>query len=186
MTKKENMSDTELVKNCLQGDMEAYAQIMDRYKGKAMALAINILRNREDAEDVCQEAFISAFHNLDRFDLQGSFKNWFYTMIYHRCLDKIRKKKRFFQFFARIKSNQPLVAANPHPTNPASGHSLDKKYLQTLSPKERLALFLWAQDSFAGEEIAAILKCSPATARVHLYKARKKIKALLGGENVAV
>jgi len=63
---------------------------------------------------------------------------------------------------------------------------LDKRYLQTLSPKERLVLFLWAQDSFAGEEIAAILKCSPVTARVHLCKARKKIKAIIGGENVEV
>jgi RNA polymerase sigma-70 factor (ECF subfamily) len=184
--KMENMSDSELVKNCLQGDMEAYRQIMDKYTGKAMALAINILRNREDAEDVCQEAFISAYHNLDKFDLQGSFKNWFYTMIYNRCIDKIRKNKRFFQFFARVKSSQPLIQVNPEPTNPTSVCSLDKRYLQTLSPKERLALFLWAQDSFAGEEIAAILKCSPATARVHLYKARKKIKAVIGGENVEV
>lgn len=184
--KTENMSDSELVKNCLQGDMEAYRQIMDKYTGKAMALAINILRNREDAEDVCQEAFISAYHNLDKFDLQGSFRNWFYTMLYNSCIDKIRKKKRFFQFFARVKSSQGLIQANPEPTNPYSGWSLDKRYLQTLSPKERLALFLWAQDSFAGEEIAAILKCSPATARVHLYKARKKIKAIIGGENVAV
>ncbi len=180
------MRDSELVKNCLQGDMEAYRQIMDKYTGKAMALAINILRNREDAEDVCQEAFISAYHNLDKFDLQGNFKNWFYTMIYNRCIDKIRKNKRFFQFFARVKSSQPLIQVNPEPTNPTSVCSLDKRYLQTLSPKERLALFLWAQDSFAGEEIAAILKCSPATARVHLYKARKKIKAVIGGENVEV
>ena len=184
--KTEKMSDSELVKNCLQGDMEAYRQIMDKYTGKAMALAINILRNREDAEDVCQEAFISAFQNLDKFDLQGSFRNWFYTMIYNRCIDKIRKKKRFFHFFARVKSSRPFTQVNPEPTDSDSGWSLDKRYLKALSPKERLALFLWAQDSFAGEEIAAILKCSPATARVHLYKARKKIKAILGGENVAV
>lgn len=184
--KTEKMSDSELVKNCLQGDMEAYRQIMDKYTGKAMALAQNMLRNREDAEDVSQEAFISAFQNLDKFDLQGSFRNWFYTMIYNRCIDKIRKKKRFFHFFAQVKSSRPFTQVNPEPTDSDSGWSLDKRYLKTLSPKERLALFLWAQDSFAGEEIAAILKCSPATARVHLYKARKKIKAILGGENVAV
>jgi len=45
--KTEKMSDSELVKNCLQGDMEAYRQIMDKYKGKAMALAQNMLRNRK-------------------------------------------------------------------------------------------------------------------------------------------
>jgi DNA-directed RNA polymerase specialized sigma24 family protein len=52
----------------------------------------------------------------------------------------------------------------------------------SLNPKERIALFLWANDGCTSEEIGEVLKCSPSTARVHLFKARKKIKSLLENE----
>jgi len=150
-----------------------------------MALALNILGNWEDAEDACQDAFVNAYQHLHRFDVRKSFGNWLYTIVYNLCLDQLRKRRRFKRFFHRIKreslsSNtrqtleQPLIKPFP------------QEILKELSAKERAILFLWAVEGYTSKEIGDVLRCSPATARVHLYKARRKIKALLEKENVSM
>lgn len=158
---------------------------MERYSGKAMALALNMLRHREDAEDVCQEAFVKVFHNLGRYDPRQDFKNWFYTVLYRRCLDYIRRRKRFNTFMARFR-NEPGQEGAVKGSGPARDTRLDPRLLESLSPKERMTLILWADEGYTGEEIASVLRCSPSTARVNLYKARKKLKALLEGDDVAL
>ena len=62
------MDDNELVTACLRGEKEAFRRIMEAHSGPALALALNILANRQDAEDACQEAFVQAYRNLARFD----------------------------------------------------------------------------------------------------------------------
>lgn len=171
------MTDTELIKKCLQGEVEAFKKIMDRYSGKAMALALNVLRSREDAEDVCQDVFVRIYLNLDKIDPTKSFKSWFYAVVANRCHDYLRKKIRFQKFSNRFKQ-EVLLDSKTDGYDPSTPHGLDKRLLQMLSPKERISLYLWAQEGFSGVEIASVLKCSPSTARVHLYKARKKIKSV--------
>ncbi|UCC41890.1 MAG: sigma-70 family RNA polymerase sigma factor [Candidatus Aminicenantes bacterium] len=169
------MTDSELVKACLQGEVDEYKKIMDRYRGKAMAFALNILGNREDAEDVCQESFIQVYRNLDRFDTQKSFSNWLFSILYNRCLDLLRKRRRFYNFFKRAKRDPSLLTLNRE-SNRSNIQPLAQNILRELSPKERTALFLWAEEGYTSKEIAGVLRCSSSTARVHLFKARKKIK----------
>ncbi len=169
------MSDSELVKTCLEGDKGSYLILMDRYKASAMAVAMNILVNREDAEDVCQEAFFKALQNLDRFDQQKSFRNWFYALLCNLCLDQIRKKRSFYHFLRKFRSEQPQPGL-PRANDPGPDPLLKRNLLRHLSPKERTAMYLWAQEGYTGAEIASVLECSPKTAHVYLYKARRKLK----------
>jgi RNA polymerase sigma-70 factor (ECF subfamily) len=97
------MDEKQLILSCLEGEVGAFKGIVDKYKTKAMALALNMLGNREDAEDACQEAFTKAYCNLDRFNPQIPFRNWFYTILSNRCLDLLRKRRRFFSFFKKMK-----------------------------------------------------------------------------------
>jgi RNA polymerase sigma-70 factor (ECF subfamily) len=179
------MSDQDLVKACLSGNVEAYRKIMERYSGKAMALALNLLRHRQDAEDVCQEAFVKIFHNLSRYDARQNFKNWFYTVLYRSCLDHMRKRKRYHTFMMGFRGEQRREGLPAGP-NPARHAHLDPKILEGLSVKERMTLVLWANEGYSGKEIASVLRCSPSTARVLLFKARKKLKAIMEGEHVAM
>ncbi len=75
------MNEKQLILSCLEGEAEAFREMVDIYKTKAMVLALSMLGNREDAEDACQETFIRVYSNLDKFDLQSSFRNWFYTIL---------------------------------------------------------------------------------------------------------
>lgn len=182
---KNSMNDKQLVRSFLRGEVEEYQKIIDKYKGKVMALALNILGNREDAEDACQEAFIKVYYNLDSFDIQKSFRNWLYTILYNQCLDQLRKRRRFYRFFNKIKE-ESLPSAEGRASNQRTQHQFSKSLLKELSPKERAILFLWAVEGYTSEEVGSVLRCSSSTARVHLFKARKKIKAILEKENVSM
>ncbi|MFQ6109718.1 MAG: RNA polymerase sigma factor [Candidatus Aminicenantales bacterium] len=179
------MNDKQLVASCLQGDVEEFRRIVDKYRGKIMALALNMLGNREDAEDACQDAFVHAYQHLDQFDDRRSFRTWLYTIVYNLCLDQLRKRHRFSKFFHRMK-RESLSSAREQALKSSAGETLPMWMLKDLSPKERAAVFLWTVEGYTSEEIGSLLRCSPATARVHLYKARKKIKALLERKNASM
>jgi len=178
------MTDNALVRSCLEGNMESYQTLVDRYRGQAMALALNTLANYQDAQDACQEAFLKAFRNLDRFDLERNFKNWFYALLSHVCLDQARKRNRFRQFISRVRSDPGAAAsavALPAP-NPGPHSHPAMWLLSRLRPKERAAIYLWSQEGYTGAEIAAVLGCTPKTAHVHLFRARARLRAMLKEE----
>ena len=179
------MNDKQLVRSCLRGDVEEFQKIVDKYKGKAMALAINILGNREDAEDACQDAFLHAYGNLQRFDLRRSFRNWLYTIVYNLCLDQLRKKRRFYSFFKKMR-RESFLDEKTGVSSQSTCQPITQGVLKELSFRERTVLFLWAVEGYTSPEIGDVLQCSASTARVHLFNARKKIKATLEKENVSM
>jgi RNA polymerase sigma-70 factor (ECF subfamily) len=183
MCKDSNMDDNQLLQSCLDGNVEDFKKVIDKYKGKALALAWNYMGNREDAEDACQDAFLKSYLNLNTFDFSKSFKDWFYTILCNRCKDQLRKRRRF-QTFVTSKKGEVLERVNHGARESTSSLKIPEGILGKLRPKERISLYLWANDGYTSKEIADLLKCSPSTARVHLFKARKKLKSLLEGSHV--
>lgn len=172
------MNEIETIEACLRGNGEEFRLIVDAYKGPMTALAVNVLGNRQDAEDICQETFIQAFRHLGRFDRTLSLKTWLFTILYRRCLDVLRKKRRFRAFFLRTALDPPPSHRDRGPVVPESGE-ISKVLLEALTAKERLALALWANEGLNSTEIAGILGCAASTARVYLFNGRRKIKVLL-------
>jgi len=181
--KTDPMNDNQLLRECLHGNTEKFKVIVEKYRGKSVALALNILGNRQDAEDACQEAFLQVYSHLNNFDFKRSFSNWLFSILYKRCLDQLRKRRRFFVFFKKSKAEYEESAGSPA-LSFSKQNPLPHKLLEKLSPKERISLCLWAVEGYTGNEISEVLRCSPSTARIHLYKARKKIKSLLEKEHV--
>ncbi len=171
------MNEIEAIEACLRGNAEEFHLIVDAYKGPLTAMAVNVLGNRQDAEDVCQEAFVQAYRRLDRFDRSLSLRTWLFTILYRRCLDALRKKRRFQSFFARVSAASRLSVGGG--SNVPENREISKVLLEALTVKERMALVLWANEGLNSCEIAGILGCSASTARVHLFNGRKKIKVLL-------
>ena len=179
------VDDKQLIRSCLQGEKEEVRKLVEKYRGKTMAMAINVLGNREDAEDACQEAFLQVYSHLAEFNFKMNFQNWLYSILYKRCLDRLRKRRRLINFFKKLKKEkESLLKSKLNFNSTSSSLYLTDKILKKLSPKEKTALFLWAREGFTSSEIGTVLKCSAPTARVHLYKARKKIKDALEEENV--
>ncbi len=173
------IDEAAVISACLRGAGEEFKAVVDRYKGPLMAAAVNILGNREDAEDVCQDTFIRAYRNLAVYDPERSFRNWIYSILYHGCLDLLKKRRRFRAAEARLKAEIPVPAKGRAAADPPSPPGIGEKILARLSPKERAAVVLWAGEGFTSAEIAGVLGCSASTARVTLFNARKKLKSYL-------
>ena len=87
------MEDHILIEKVLAGDSNAFSGLIDRYKDMVYTLAIRIVKNNEDAEEVAQDSFIKAFEKLDSFKGSSKFSTWLYTIVYRTALTKVRKKK---------------------------------------------------------------------------------------------
>jgi RNA polymerase sigma-70 factor, ECF subfamily len=176
------MDERGMVGDCLARRSGAYQRLAEAYGPLVMSVALNVLGNREDAEDVFQETFVQIFRNLDRYDPGRSFKTWLLTIVYRRSLDVIRKKRRFSDFASRARHEPATFAGNPGPA-PGGPGPLPSRLLENLSPKERTALCLWANEGYTARDISGVLACSAGTARVLLFNARRKIRALLENDH---
>src|SRR4030042_1320945 len=130
------MDDQELITGCLRGSLEDFRMIVERYTAPAMALAMNILGNRDDAEDACQELFIQVYRHLESYDKDRSFKNWVYTILYRRCLDHLKRRRRSAELVKKMGRETVLAT----PANRGHSHpprSLPSGVLEILQHKER-------------------------------------------------
>src|SRR5215469_2481812 len=82
-----------LLPQAREGDTRAFGELVRRYEGKIFRLALHITQNREDAEDVLQEAFLKAYEHLDQFQGQSKFYTWIVRIAVNQALMKLRKRK---------------------------------------------------------------------------------------------
>src|ERR1039457_3942988 len=85
--------ELELVANARKGDAASFSVLLRRYEGKIFRLAMNITQNREDAEDVLQEAFLKAYEHLDQFQGNSKFYTWIVRIAVNQALMKLRRRK---------------------------------------------------------------------------------------------
>ena len=90
------MTETEIVRRAKAGDKKAFSELVSTYSDRIYNLALRILRNREDAEDVLQETFLTVLQKLDTFDGRSNFFTWIYRIATNASLMKLRKKKLVF------------------------------------------------------------------------------------------
>lgn len=86
-----NDQDYSVIQRILGGEKKAYAELVERHKDKAMSLAMKMLKNREEAEEALQDAFVRAFNALPRFEWKSSFSTWFYRIVYNVCASELSK-----------------------------------------------------------------------------------------------
>ena len=174
-----NSGDEELVALAQRGDRRAFEELVDRHKQKAYHIAFGFARDREDAKDLSQEAFLKAFTYLKNFDGRSSFYTWFYRIVVNVCLDYKRRAKR-----APADQFDETVESQIEPShNPAKPLAPDQQVLagqisrrvdaalQTLPPKQRTAFILKNHQGLSIKEIAEMMETAEGTVKVHLHRA---------------
>lgn len=84
--------DYQLIQRILGGEKKGYAELIERHKDKALTLALKMLKNRQDAEEALQDAFVRAFNALPRFEWKSSFSTWFYRIVYNVCATELGRR----------------------------------------------------------------------------------------------
>lgn len=103
------MNEAKIIKAVRGGDMDSYALLVNRYQTGLIIHCENILRSREEAEDIAQDAFITAYDKLDAFDPdQGRFSTWLYKIATNKCIDLLRKTKKTIELDAEKLAQQTM------------------------------------------------------------------------------
>lgn len=189
-----NKSDRELVDAAREGDADAFGLLVRRHQKRIYRLAVHMLRNTAEAEDVAQETFIRAFRALDRFDGRSEPYTWIYRICVNLTLNTIRSRKS-----ARTATTPEdprieglLVERRATLADPAS-QTADRSLalalcdgIDDLSETLRTTLILVGIDGLSHTEAAAILGCPEGTIAWRVHEARRKLRAYLEGRGYAV
>jgi RNA polymerase sigma-70 factor (ECF subfamily) len=172
-----------LIARCLQGDQAGYAQLYELYAPTIYRLCYSLLLNRQDAEDVMQEAFVYAFRCLHRYDpARAAFKTWLYTIALSRCRNVYRRKHSLLSLL--------LLPDVPAPKSDGPEAALSKKDAQTaleaalksLSPPLRESVILRYGHGLTYREMAAVIGCPQKTAESRVRLAHDRLRKLLQAE----
>jgi len=178
---REANSDETLCRRIAARDEAAFDLLVARYQGRAYRLAWSLLRDAEDARDVSQDAFIRVWEAADRFRGESRFSTWFYRILVNLCLDHKRRGRWWTRLVARDEDSDAdaaLVERQPAP-GPDPGDQVSEaqtmarlwEAVHGLSPQQRAAVILHAQEQLSTAEIAEVLKVAEPTVRVHLHRA---------------
>jgi RNA polymerase sigma-70 factor (ECF subfamily) len=178
ITPSVNPGDEELVARARDGDNKAFEELVERHKQKAYRIAFGFARDREEAKDLSQDAFLKAFVNLKNFDGRSGFYTWFYRILVNLCLDyKRRQSRRTNEEFSEAVENQidpshPVSTVTPDKHVMAS--QLSRKVgvaLEALPPRQRTAFILKNHQGLSIKEIAEVMETAEGTVKVHLHRA---------------
>jgi RNA polymerase sigma-70 factor (ECF subfamily) len=168
------MDDRTAIRYCRAGDKEAFRHIVERYEAEATGHAIGILGNREDALDALQEAFISAYQALARFDLHRPFYPWFYVILRNCCYKlAASRKKRELSIPKELIILAPTSGVKPEET------LLLEQAMLELRAEDRELINLRHLDGLSYEELAERLNAPLGTIMSRLYYARKNLREKL-------
>lgn len=187
-TKVNTTNDIDVMQNVLAGNTEMYGLLVNKYKNKVFSLAYAIVSNREDAEEIAQDAFVKAFKGLDSFKERSSFSTWLYRIVVNTALNKKKLKK----WVTADHSN--LVAQDEQFGFDSLTQYLKKEdqkkfirmALDALNKQESLCLTLFYLSELSVKEIQEITSISESNIKVLLLRGRKhlyeQLKKLLKSE----
>ena len=172
-------SDSLWVQRTLAGDPQAFGELVQRYERDVFNLAYRMLNERREAEDAAQEAFLRAYANLDRYDMNRSFKTWLLSITSNHCIDRLRRRRLTWLSLEEPLPPHPALTSDiPGPeeaTVTNERNLLVQEMLDELSPDYRLAVVLryWYDLSYA--EIADMLGTTESAVKSRLFRARQTL-----------
>ncbi len=173
-------SDKEIITRVLQGEQKAYEWLVTRYQSFAFTMAFRYTKNREDAEEIAQSAFVKAYRCLNDYRGDAKFSTWLYTIVSSLCLTFLRKKKltihsldheAVFEVADRVDSG---MRANI--VEEKSKIKLVNDAIALLNPDDAKVLSLFYKGDQSLEEIGLIMGIEPNNAKVKLHRARQRLK----------
>lgn len=179
------MEEIQAIKKAQQGDQEAFTWLVKNYQHKVIGLAVNVVHNREVADDLAQEILLKVYLSLPRFKFESEFGTWLYQIAINHIRDYLRKSRK--------EKNDLRLDEVPELRSPEKDISvrlseqqeeerrkeLIRKKLEELPEKYRLILSLRDIQGLSYDEVGKILNISPGTVDSRLHRARRLLKKKL-------
>ena len=184
--------DDELIRAAQKGDRSAFDSLVRRYDRSVLRLALHMLGNEQDAQDVHQDAFIKAYRHLSNFRFECSFYTWLYRIVTNLCLDQLRRRKsrredpstvddgsgESIDLLANLTDGR--ASANPARELERKGmNEAIQSALEELTPRERTVFELKHYQGLKLRTIGEMLSTTEETAKNTLFRATRKLRARL-------
>ena len=175
------MKDQEnIIARARRGDADAFEQLVVAYRDQVFRLALRMCGNEADADEVAQEAFLSAWKALPNFRGDSRFSTWLYQLTSHAAIDLMRREKR--QITAEDITEVSAPDPGPSPQQQAERSETRQAVrdaMGQLSPEYRQIVVLRFLQELSYEEIGAVLKLPPGTVKSRLNRAKSQLKDIL-------
>lgn len=173
--------DQEIIRRVLAGEKKAFAELVNRHKDKAMTLAMRMLKNREDAEEALQDAFVRAFHALPRFEWKASFSTWFYRIVYNVCATALSKRDEAYEVPMQGEGEGGIEVPSGELTPDVEYESTEFREIVTeeigkMQDVYASVLTLFFVQEMSYEEIAGVTGFPLGTVKVRLFRARMMLR----------
>lgn len=175
------MKDQEnIIARARRGDADAFEQLVVAYRDQVFRLALRMCGSEADADEVAQEAFLSAWKALPNFRGESQFSTWLYQLTTHAAIDLMRREKR--QIAAADITE--VSAADPAPSPQQQAEQSEQREIVRdailqLAPEQREVVVLRFMEELSYEEIGAVLKLPPGTVKSRLNRAKAQLKEIL-------
>jgi RNA polymerase sigma-70 factor, ECF subfamily len=182
------LTDLELVKELQEGNQTGFAELVDRYSGKAFNLAMRITRNQEDAEEILQDVFITVFKKIAMFEGKSAFSSWLYRITVNTAFMKLRKRKT--QVSVSLEEVSPTVK-NSWVSTSVEGSDVDymstrhelrealEQAIEKLPEEYRIIFVLRDVDGLSNQDVGEILDLSIAAVKSRLHRSRLMLRKRL-------
>ncbi len=189
---QQRAEDDELIRAAQKGERTAFDALVRRYDRSVLRLALHMLGNEEDAQDVHQEAFIKAYRHLSNFRFECSFYTWLYRIVTNLCLDQLRRRKsrredpgtvldasgEEMDLMANVQDDRS-TADPDRELRRKHQHAAIQSALGELTPRERTVFELKHYQGLKLRTIGEMLSTTEETAKNTLFRATRKLRARL-------
>lgn len=181
------ISDEELIKAVLEGDETAFSLIFERYRRLSIHLISRFFRQREEIEDIVQQAFTKIYFSLKDFrgGHEKSFSAWISRLTVNVCYDELRKRqKRSENLFSDFSEEEQNLLSGMIEENHSdveknlASKDLAEKLLSNLEAKERVAMTLLYGEDFSVAEVAKIVGWSESNVKTKLFRCRRHLRGI--------
>lgn len=179
----ETLTDHEIIRRVRAGDVRSFTDLVDRHKDKAMTVAIRMLKNREDAEEAVQDAFVRAFRALDGFEERSKFSTWLYRIVFNVCSTTLSKRGELLQPNPQDEnegeSNGEIPDIGKIPDAIVEQNEFKENVvgaLNGLPPLYGGILTMFLLDDLSYEEIVEITGLPLGTVKARLFRARGMLR----------
>lgn len=176
------ISDAECVRRLQRGDTEAFTPLVQRYQRTIFNLAYRMLGDYDDAAEVSQEAFLSAYRSIGSFRGDASFSTWLYRIAVNHANTRRKSAGVWQQRTAPIESIEPPSDGGADPANAVARNELRQQVqaaLNELTPEDASIILLRDLQDVPYEEVAQVLGIPIGTVKSRLHRARRALKARL-------
>jgi len=175
-------SDRYYIEQVLGGSMNAFSHLVDIHKDKAFNLAFRICGNREEAEEIAQDAFMKAYRSLKDFRMKSSFATWLYRIVYNTAVSLVRSRKRNILSLEEFPADAVdflSVGKNEEEAVTEYRNSLVNFALQNIPEEDRGLITLFYYEELDAAEISRITGISRNNIKVRLFRARQKMAGII-------